>query len=131
MPAETAAFGSFSQAAAAQADQTRPGLCFCCCCCCRCRCCDPLREDGTRLKAVKVTGRCLIVSEDNLMFLPNVCSLSCCAHTPLLSLSRARCTTTPTTGSALQKGPVQGVLPPTSTELQRHHGYRREPHREL
>lgn len=30
-----------------------------------------------------------------------------------------RCTTTPTTGSALQKGPRRGVLPPTHAELHR------------
>lgn len=79
-----------------------------------------LRSSSSRLalEAVKVTGRCLIVSTDNLMY-------SICLLTQLLrshsSPSRARCTTTPTTGSALQKGPAQGVLPPPYTALQRRH----------
>ena len=96
MPAETTAFGEFFFffffPTGFRAEQTGPGRrCrrrrrrrFCCCCslllllppllllpvlgC-------PLQVDGARLEAVggkrkkKVTGRCVIVSEDNLMFL--------------------------------------------------------------
>lgn len=84
MPAETTALGSFvvfffflsqdrpdqDASAAAAADPAAAPVLF-----------------QTRLGAVKVTGRCLIVSEDNLTSR----SLSCCALTPL-SLSRTRCT---------------------------------------
>lgn len=52
-----------------------------------------------------------MVSEDNLMSLP-LFAHSAAALTLLSSPSHARCTTQ-TTGSALQKGPAQGVLPQT------------------
>lgn len=134
MPAETTAFGRFflTQAAFARPDQTETeGLLLGSCSCCSrrrrrsSRAALQVDEARSGLKKKKVTSRCVIVSQDNLTFLPLfVHSLSCCSRTPLPL--RARCTTTPTTGSALQKGPVQGVLPPTQPELQRHHAQKRK-----
>lgn len=57
----------------------------------------------------------MVLSEDNLMFL-SLFAHSAAPLSNLYSPSCARRTTTPTTGSALQKGPQQGVLPPADTE---------------
>lgn len=122
MPAETTAFGSFFLLlllkAAARIEQTRSGRCCCGCCCCWTP--PPLwtsRRRQNLLKAVKVTDRCLMVSQDNLMSLP-LFAHSAAALALLSSPSRARCTT-PTTGCALQKGRAQGVLLQTRAGLQR------------
>lgn len=76
------ATGVVSQAAA-RADQTGPGRC------CRRRRRGPLKADGTWLQAIKVTGQCLIASEDNLMFLL-LFAQSAAARSLQSSPSRAR-----------------------------------------
>lgn len=108
MPAETNAFGEFSARADPRPGPKAPLV--------------PVRSSSIDAASVrsgkkkkKVTGRCLIVSRDNLVLLLlfALTRLLRSRSFPLLSFpSRARCTTTPTTGSALQKeGTCAGGTP--------------------